>query len=187
MNTKPTEELMKEHSAIQLMLEILSEACTRLESGGKVVVTDLEKMLEFLKEFADGCHHAKEERHLFPALERAGIPRERGPIGVMLAEHNLGRSHIRRMSSAISGLAAGDTRAKEEFVQNARAYVHLLTMHIEKENKVLFPMADVHLPLEVQQGLARDFEKLELEEIGAGKHEEFHQLLHELKGVYLQR
>jgi hemerythrin-like domain-containing protein len=113
MNTKPTEELMKEHSAIQLMLEILSEACTRLESGGKVVVTDLKKMLEFLKEFADGCHHAKEERHLFPALERAGIPRERGPIGVMLAEHNLGRSHIRRMSSAISGLAAGDTRAKE--------------------------------------------------------------------------
>jgi hemerythrin-like domain-containing protein len=60
-------------------------------------------------------------------------------------------------------------------------------MHIEKENKVLFPMADVHLTLEVQQGLARDFEKLELEEIGAGKHEEFHQLLHELKGVYLQR
>jgi hemerythrin-like domain-containing protein len=59
-------------------------------------------------------------------------------------------------------------------------------MHIEKENNVLFPMADARLSPEAHRGLIKDFEKLELEEVGAGKHEEFHQVLHELKAAYLK-
>ena len=51
--------------------------------------------------FADKCHHGKEEDVLFPELEKAGIARQGGPIGVMLHEHVSGREFIRRMSEAL--------------------------------------------------------------------------------------
>lgn len=87
----PTEQLKDEHSGIKSMLDILAKVCDRLESGERVDQRHLDKILEFLNVFVDKSHHAKEEDILFPAMERAGIPREGGPIGVMFAEHRLGR------------------------------------------------------------------------------------------------
>ncbi len=77
----PTEQLKEEHQGIQLMLSILEKVCQRLESGGKVETGHLEKVLEFIQVFADKCHHGKEEDLLFPEMEKAGIPKEQGPIG----------------------------------------------------------------------------------------------------------
>ncbi len=182
----PTEQLIQEHTAIGVMLGILDKACARIEAGEGISIADLRRMLEFLKVFADGCHHAKEEGYLFPALERAGIPREHGPIGVMLSEHDLARNHVLRMENSLNALANGEKQAQAEFVQHARSYAHLLAMHIEKENRVLFPMADERLSPDVQASLIEDFERLEVEKIGAGKHEEFHRMLRELKDAYMK-
>ncbi len=73
--------------------------------------------------FADQCHHGKEEDLLFPAMEAAGIPRESGPIGVMLEEHNIGRQYVRGMAEAVSGYRAGETQAGRAFAQNAKPTV----------------------------------------------------------------
>jgi hemerythrin-like domain-containing protein len=77
---KPTEELKKEHEAIKLMIRIMGSVSDRLESGKKVDPKHLDSILEFIKVFADKCHHAKEEDLLFPAMEKAGIPLERSKI-----------------------------------------------------------------------------------------------------------
>jgi hemerythrin-like domain-containing protein len=61
-----------------------------------------------------------------------------------------------------------------------------LTQHIQKENNVLFPMGDKVLAKEKQEKLLEDFEDLERERIGAGMHESFHELLHQLKEIYLK-
>ncbi|MEK9137361.1 MAG: hemerythrin domain-containing protein, partial [Bacteroidota bacterium] len=154
--------------------------------GGKVVdVRELARMLDFLKGFADGCHHGKEENILFPAMEKAGIPREHGPIGVMLGEHELGRKYIRGMGEALEREKAHDTSWASAFASSARAYRNLLTQHIEKENNILFPMADIHIAHDIQVRLSKEFEKLELERVGVGKHEEYHELLKSLKAAYL--
>lgn len=182
---RPTDELVQEHAAISTMLDVLDSACERLDSGEDVDTRDLDRMLEFLKVFADGCHHRKEEGFLFPELEKVGIGRERGPVGVMLAEHDLGRKYIKGMTQALEGMKSGDGRQVPSFTQNARAYIHLLRAHIEKENNVLFPMAEMRLGNEVKQQLASGFAKLEKEEIGEGRHEEFHVLLGTLKSTYL--
>lgn len=182
---KPTDELIHEHEAIQTMLQILESACSRLSAGGNVNTEHLEKMVEFLRVFADKCHHAKEETALFPALEAAGVPREHGPIGVMLAEHTAGRKHIQGMSAALDGLRNGGTTAAGEFVSNARAYINLLTQHIAKENHVLFPLADNRLSESEQQRLTEAFARLEREQIGEGTHERLHALLHEFQHLYL--
>lgn len=182
---RPTDELIKEHSAISVMLDILVAACEKLSSGETVDADDLEHMLAFFKGFADGCHHRKEEQYLFPELEKIGIGRERGPVGVMLAEHDLGRKYIKGMTQALEEMKRGDGQSVPAFTQNARAYVNLLRAHIEKENNVLFPMAEMHLGNEAKVRLAEGFEVLEKEEIGEGRHEELHGLLGILKAEYL--
>jgi len=109
---KATEELRKEHSAIEVMLGILEEISARLESGAKVDPDHLERILEFIRIFADKCHHGKEEDFLFPAMEKAGIPREGGgPIGCMLSEHDMGRERVKGMTEALARFRGGDSGA----------------------------------------------------------------------------
>lgn len=179
-----TEVLKEEHGGVKTMLGILGKVCDRLGSGEAVPPGDLDRILEFLKVFVDRCHHAKEEDFLFPALERAGIPKEGGPIGVMLAEHVAGREFIRGMGEAADGLKRGDREAAERFVANARGYAELLLQHIDKEDNILYPMADARLGEETHRKLAEDFERVEEERVGHGKHEEFHRVMEELKKTY---
>ncbi len=181
-----TEQLMEEHKAIKLMLSIIEEICKRLESGAKVDSDHLEKIVDFIRTFADKCHHSKEEDLLFPAMEEAGIPREGGPIGVMLTEHDYGREYVRGMAQAIDKYKSGDNEASTEIVKNARGYIELLTQHIYKEDNILYPMADKFLSENKQKELYEDFEKTEIERIGAGTHERFHELLHQLQDIYLK-
>jgi hemerythrin-like domain-containing protein len=183
---KPTEQLKEEHKAIKLVLKILEKFCEKLESKGKVNPEHLKQTLEFIKGFADKCHHAKEEELLFPAMEEAGIPKQGGPIGVMLLEHTMGRDYVKGMSEAGEKYGAGDQKVSSQIIESARNYIALLTQHIEKEDNILFPMADMSLSKERQENLSKEFESLERERIGIGKHKEFHRLLHNLKSVYLE-
>ncbi len=180
-----TGQLKDEHEGITLLLRILERVCVKLERKEEVDTIHLEQMLEFIRVFADKCHHGKEEDLLFPELEKSGIPKEPGPIGVMLTEHNRGRAHVRVMNQAVARYKkeGGDM---SDFVENARNYITLLTQHIQKENNVLFPMGDRVLSKEKQDKLLIGFEKLEQERIGEGTHERFHQLLHHLQEVYLK-
>ncbi|MGC8837510.1 MAG: hemerythrin domain-containing protein [Anaerolineae bacterium] len=181
---RPTEQLMEEHRAIQTMLGILSGACRRLEAGEAVDPDDLEQMLEFIQVFADRCHHGKEEDLLFKAMEEAGVPREGGPIGVMLLEHDQGRQFVRGMREALALYRSGHPRARSAFVHNARSYVTLLSQHIYKEDNILYPIADMHLTEEQQQRLLEGFARVEEERIGPGRHKEFHRLLERLERAY---
>ncbi|MBI2303927.1 MAG: hemerythrin domain-containing protein [Chloroflexi bacterium] len=182
---RPTEQLMEEHNGIKRMLRIMDRVCQKLESGQAVETEHLDGILEFIRVFADRCHHGKEEDLLFPAMEAAGIPTEGGPAGVMLVEHNLGRGYVKGFAEAIARYKAGEQQASPQIVENARGYVALLTQHIDKEEGILYRMADRHISKEKQRELLEEFERVERERIGPGKHEEFHRLLDRLGSIYI--
>ena len=182
---KPTDILKEEHRGIKLMLSILYRMCLKLQANEQVDLIHLEQSIEFFKGFADKCHHMKEENLLFPAMGKKGFPREAGPIAVMLDEHTIGRRYIAAMTEALSAMKKGNVGASFDFVKAARGYISLLSEHIEKEDNVLFPMAEMHLSDEVQSTLAKEFELVEREEIGESKHEEYHEMMKVLKGIYL--
>jgi hemerythrin-like domain-containing protein len=182
---KATEELMNEHTAIRLMLDIMDNALDRIEGGEEPRLGDLDEIMSFLTTFADGCHHAKEEEYLFPAMERAGLHRTSGPLGVMLAEHDRGRALVKGMAEGLREFRAGVRPMPPSFGANLRAYKNLLDQHIEKENMVLFPIAERLIPESEHEAIALAFDRLEVERIGAGRHEEFHALLRRLKDEYL--
>ena len=106
-------------------------------------------------------------------MEEHGIPNEGGPIGMMLMEHEEGRSYVRAMFAAVALIEAKDQAARESLLTNARAYLRLLREHIQKEDQILFRIADDVIPAEEHKQLLRTFEEHEARELGTGIHDKY--------------
>ena len=184
---KPIQDLIMEHEAVKLTLKILDKICSNIEQTGRISNPEhLDQLIEFFIVFVDKCHHGKEEELLFPALEAVGVQRDGGPIGVMLSEHQQGREYVQKMNGAFSQYNEGDRSAATKLAKNSRAYIALLSQHIDKENNVLFPIGDNRLSEKKKAELWEGFETIEKQKIGVGKHEEFHKMLEYLESVYLK-
>ncbi len=164
---KPTEILMGEHRIIEKVLDCLEVIAERASSQGQVDAEAAAQAIDFFRTFADRYHHEKEETFLFPMLETKGLPREGGPIGVMLAEHDQGRTHVGAMAEAIKDPS---TPACEQFVRHARAFVQLLRQHIQKEDTCLFSIANSALADEDQANLSAEFANIERSALGQEAH-----------------
>ena len=170
---RPTEVLMEEHRVIEQVLNCLEQMADRCEAGQPLDTESANQAIDFIRMFADRCHHAKEEDLLFPLMEQKGFPREQGPTGVMLDEHERGRRHVRAMSDAIARIPAGGVIATGMFIEHARAFVQLLRQHIYKEDHCLFPMADQAFSAIDQGELAQSFSKVEHDDLGPDIHEKY--------------
>jgi hemerythrin-like domain-containing protein len=176
----PTDILMTEHRLIEQVLNCLEKIVQQATKDGKLEKTSALEALDFCRSFADGCHHAKEEAHLFPAMQANGFSGGCSPVAVMQREHELGRLYIQGMAATVDAASAGDPEALKWFVQHGQSYVKLLREHIQKEDTCLFPAANHRLAETDQQHLLAAFEKVEAEELGKGTHEKYHALANAL-------
>jgi hemerythrin-like domain-containing protein len=166
---RATEILEREHEVILKVLDCLERLAAGARGHEGLDRASAEQALDFFRSFADRCHHAKEEDRLFPALVAKGMPKDAGPIAVMLSEHEQGREAVACMRRAVAGAEADTPGAAQRFAQYAETYVALLREHIRKENQVLFPMADRILAEGDQARLLREFEQAELDLEGTGE------------------
>jgi hemerythrin-like domain-containing protein len=181
------EALMREHRLIEEVLgalETFADAVGQGEAGGRGTVADFGA---FFKNFADRCHHGKEEDRLFATMVKHGFPGEFGPIAMMLAEHGEGRQHVAALVAMGEGSGPLSDEEKQSLIAHAEAYVPLLRAHILKEDNILYPMAQQSLPAEVMQGLAGEFERFEEEVMGQGTHQSFRALAESLVDAYPPR
>lgn len=177
----PTKDLIEEHGGIILMLKIMVKVADRLKKGEEINKDHLKKIVEFLRNFVDKCHHGKEEGILFPELTQNTSNKKL--VNELLGEHKTGRDYIRGITESLQDCKAGNPDAFHIAV-NAEGYIKLLTEHIRKENTILFPIADKEISEKLQEEIEERFEKLEHDIIGEGKHEEYHGWLKELKNIY---
>ncbi|NJO91081.1 MAG: hypothetical protein HC831_20530 [Chloroflexia bacterium] len=110
----------------------------------------METIVELIQNFADGLHHTKEESLLFPKMVEKGFSFQQGPIAVMMNDHAEGRNFVKGISEAVSLYKSGNTSVKVDILKNMLGYIELLRAHIEKENNILFRMADKALTDEEQ-------------------------------------
>lgn len=177
---KATQILMEEHRVIAVVLDALENQSRNLQNGKAVRIEFFLDAADFIRNFADGCHHRKEEGVLFPAMIAAGMAKESGPVAAMLAEHEQGRAFTRAFAAAAARYQGGETAAAKDVIRSAQDYVILLRQHIQKEDGVLFPMADRVIPADSQEKVAAEFDRVEREETGAGVHEKYHGLAEKL-------
>jgi hemerythrin-like domain-containing protein len=102
-------------------------------------------------------------------------------MGVMLMEHEKGRSLVKALAEAVERYERGDKDAKSAIIENARGYTQLLAQHIPKEDDILYPLADKVLTPKDKEKLLEKFEEVERERIGEGKHMEYVRLIEELE------
>lgn len=176
----PMEILKRDHRIIERALRAFEGICSRFEIGDEVPHEALVQLLDFIRTFADHFHHEKEETHLFPALERQGVPHAGGPIGVMLDEHETARRLAAELGRAAAAYTTGDADAGSRFAEIGRRYIEVLKLHIHKEDNVLFRISESVLDDEAMVLLGAAFERAEAEQ-GAGLLQRYGRIAEELE------
>ena len=181
------ETLMNEHRTIERAIDALVSFCDeirRKSADDRGAKDELGKFVTFIREFADSCHHGKEEDILFAAMIGAGFPSRGGPIAVMLMEHDQGRAHVRALADLAGQEAPWTAEDRQRLAEAAHGYGNLLRAHIHKEDAILYPMAEQRLPAEVMERVSADCEAYEARKTGSGEHERLHALAEELVSRY---
>ncbi len=146
--------MMQEHELIVQVLASLQAMTEKLATPDAVPRQDIADFGRFFRDFADRCHHGKEEDRLFVKMVEAGFPRDGGPIAVMLAEHDAGRQEVRGLIQIGNGVGPLALEESARVADYAGQLVPLLYSHIQKENNILYPMAQNTIPPE-------EFERLD--------------------------
>lgn len=182
--TKATNVLEQEHRTIQKVVATMSLAADHLRAEQNLNPAVLGDILTFLREFSEQCHHAKEERCLFPLLEARGIPASGCPIAVLHNEHEKGRALLAQLDDATQAFLTSGA-AKEALIMTLQALVRLYVDHIWKEDYLLLPMSDKVLSENDHAKLCEQFDSIEAD-LGAGKHQQLEQLSSRLEHALMK-
>lgn len=181
---RAVEALMNEHRVIEQVLGSLETFVQNVKKEAAVERDTVRTYADFFKNFADRCHHGKEEDRLFVKMRDFGFPSEFGPVAVMVAEHEEGRGHVGALASIGAGTGPLSPSERDDLCEHAEAYIQMLRAHIQKEDNILYPMALQAIPPAEMDKLAESYDAFESSVMGAGEHEKFHALAEDLIAAY---
>ncbi len=179
MTKSPTEMLEAEHRFIAQVVSAASLLADKLEAGQPVEAQVFQNVVEFMRIYADKCHHGKEEDLLFPLLAQCGVPMRGCPVEALTREHVMGRTLVQGLAEAAQAWQNGDRSAKDNLIKNLRGITELYPNHIWKEDYLLFPLSNKVFSAEDQQQLALEFDRVE-EAVGHEVHQRLEQLSEQL-------
>jgi hemerythrin-like domain-containing protein len=161
VKTNVTQVMMEEHQLILRMIALVEQKVAALEQGHFHNWQFFLDGVDFIRNYADRFHHAKEEAVLFAALVNNGMPAKQSPIEAMHLEHEQGRAHVRALEAAACQALAGNPWQIPVIVEEARGYTTLLRSHITKEDTILYPLAERVLPQEVRAAMLAAYAQAE--------------------------
>lgn len=159
----PVHTLIHEHVYILKVIHALGVIGEDLEQDRKVDQSLFEPIVRFMREFADKCHHAKEEAVLFPAMEDKGVPKTGCPLSALRSEHVRGRELVSKLETSAAALAGGNESVRDTLCEVIRHITELYPNHIWKEDAMVFPMTENMFTKAELSILTSDFEKAESE------------------------
>lgn len=179
------ELMIKEHENILRMLKVVRKACFGVFKGQEINYEDFNKMIDFIKVYADSHHHGKEEKFLFKEMQNnLGKLAENLITHGMLVEHDYGRFYISELTKALKRVKDGDEESKLDVISNAIGYTALLERHIEKENNAVYSFGVKNLSKEIIDEVnfkSEEFEKAAQEK---GTQKYYLEMLKELEDKY---
>lgn len=161
MKSNVTQVMVDEHKLILRMIALVEKQTLSLEQGKFRNWQFYLDAVDFIRNYADRFHHAKEEDVLFVELVENGMPVKQSPIEAMQMEHDQGRAHVRAMEEAAQKALEGEAGQAALIVEHAKGYAALLRGHIEKEDDILYPLAERVLPEAVRPRMLRAYQQAE--------------------------
>jgi len=136
----PIESLLAEHRLTERMIAVMEWRVADMESIGTADLRFIDGAVEFLRIYADRCHHGKEEDVLFRELARKPLSAEhRRGLDELIAEHVFARTTTARLVQARNLYASGTTSAFADITACLHLFVEFYPKHIAKEEQVFFP------------------------------------------------
>ncbi|MDP2925085.1 MAG: hemerythrin domain-containing protein [Nanoarchaeota archaeon] len=154
-SSKPINILMDEHIEIMKVVDSFIEEAESLKNGKELDKEFFKKAIDFIKNYADKFHHAKEEDILFKEFCKKESELHCNPVEQMLYEHDLGRGFVKKIQEGI------DNNDKNLVIENSINYAELLKQHIFKEDSILYPMADEVLDEKMKNKILSRFKDIE--------------------------
>lgn len=177
--------MVEEHKNIKRMLKVVRKACLQGMDGKEINYSDFEKIIDFIKNYADKHHHEKEEIILFDKMvSEIGGPAEKLVKFGMLVEHNLGRLYIKDLEEALARAKEGDAEGKLDVIANAVSYTQLLFRHIDKEDNVAYTFAKRELSEETMNKINMECQDFEEEKSDLGIQNKYIEVLELLEEKY---
>ncbi|MBS3056682.1 MAG: hemerythrin domain-containing protein [Candidatus Aenigmarchaeota archaeon] len=155
ISSETSKILSKEHKNILKVADALEFEIGRLKDK-QIDTIFFKNVIDFIRNYADKFHHAKEEDILFKEFNKCA---EEGcmhcnPVEQMLFEHDKGRKNVKVMESGLN------EKNKNKLIEGATGYIQLIREHVFKEDNILYPMADESLSKEVEKKMIKKFEKI---------------------------
>ncbi|MGO1468423.1 MAG: hemerythrin domain-containing protein [Tissierella sp.] len=184
---KSIEIMVNEHENIRRMLKVVRGLSYQVMTLGEFHIEDVDKIIDFIRTYADRHHHGKEEDILFKTMnEKIDRLRKAGSITGMYIEHDLGRLYMTDLEAAVKDYNEGSDEARLDIIANAIGYANLLERHIEKENMAMYRFAETMLEDEDKKYIEKEAEKIEIEAKEKGLQEKYIKLLERLEEKYLK-
>ncbi|MBU2540889.1 MAG: hemerythrin domain-containing protein [Candidatus Omnitrophica bacterium] len=135
----PVGPLMIEHRLIERMIRVMQANLETVNKEGKVDPSFADTAVDFIRTYADRCHHGKEEDILFRDLAKKEISDEHQRImQELIEEHRMGRNNVKKLVEAKEKYVQGNKDALKDIVSNMEILVKFYPKHIEKEDKRFF-------------------------------------------------
>jgi len=160
MKMMPISPLMIEHRLIERMIDVTKRQLQRWETGGQTDPLFIDLAVDFIRTYADRCHHGKEEDILFRDLARKPLSNEHKHImEELLEDHRWGRETTARLVNANEAYRKGDAKAVFTILDCVKALVEFYPKHIEKEDRHFFiPVMDYFSEEEKDAMLNEEYE-----------------------------
>ena len=154
----PIEALMNEHRLIERMIPPIRKELLKMEEIAAVDSKFVEIIVDFIRIYADRCHHGKEEGILFRQLRNKPISNEHAVmIRGLIEDHVYARKTTSNLEKANLRYVNGDVEAREDMGKFLNDLAEFYTKHIEKEDKLFFyPSMEYFSPRE-QEMMLQEF------------------------------
>ncbi len=135
----PIGPLMIEHRLIERMIKVIEREVKRMKTEGSADATFIDRVVDFIRTYADLCHHGKEEGILFRELRKKNLDvKHKKIMDELIEEHKRGRQINGRLSEANAGYRRGDQLALGMILESLESLVDFYPKHIKKEDRLFF-------------------------------------------------
>jgi hemerythrin-like domain-containing protein len=122
----------------------------------------IDRAVDFIKTYADACHHGKEENILFRALAERPLSLEhRRLLDELINEHVYARGKTKDLELAKERYVPGDMGTLREIAGLMGELADFYPEHIEKEDERFFLPCMDYFDKQEQESMLREFEEFD--------------------------
>lgn len=149
---------MIEHRLIERMISVIKDMLARVEKAQAIDPLFVDKVVDFIRIYADRTHHGKEEDILFRDLNYKELSdADRRVMNELIEEHVFGRKITKALVEANIRYRNDDTSALAGVLGCLRTLVDFYPKHIEKEDKIFFPASRTYFSEAEDQAMLAEF------------------------------